>query len=433
MRAFCVVLCALALSATTSGQPIPVEVVQTDRGYQLLRGGEPYFVRGAGGSSHIELLAESGGNSFRTWGAEELDPREWPDGRTMSVMDRAHELGLTVSAGFWVPHFEGGYQGGGFDYDDPEAVERLIEEARGFARQWKDHPALLMWGVGNEPLGSDRVRGLKLLNRMAVAIKEIDPNHPTMAVLAGVWPDKAALFAQHCPDIDLLGINVYGGISAVPSELLTQGYDGPYLVTEYGPLGHWEGGSTEWGAEIEQPSSEKAEFYRTSHHAGITDVPDRCLGGYVFLWGHKQERTDTWYSMILPGGERTPAADVMTEIWTGEPPANRAPIVEGIESALSKARVEAGAVFDAAVIASDPEDDPLEVTWAVKREGTDKGAGGAFERTPESVSDAIVSSEGLSAVVRTPSEPGAYRLQVYARDGQGGVGYWNVPFFVNER
>ncbi|MEL6498052.1 MAG: glycoside hydrolase family 2 TIM barrel-domain containing protein [Planctomycetota bacterium] len=421
------------MTGHTSSQPVPVEVQRTDDGFVLLRDGEPYQIKGAGGTQYLELLATSGANSIRTWGQPDLEPREWPDGRTMGLLDRAHELGLTVTAGFWIPHFPGGYQGGGFDYDDEEAVDQLVDDARAFAAKWKDHPALLAWGVGNEPIGTDRVRAVKFINRVAKAMKEVDPHHPTMPVLAGIWPDKAALFAEHCPDADILGVNVYGGAPVIPEQLIEQGYDGPYVMTEYGPLGHWEVDHTAWGAEIEQPADQKAAFYKRSHIESIEAAPDRCLGGYVFLWGHKQERTDTWFSMLLPGGERTPSADVMSELWTGVPVANRAPIVSDIVSNLRLARVAADTLFDASVVVSDAEGDPLTVSWDVKPEGTDKGAGGAFEQTPASLGHLIESTDGRNAVVRTPSQPGAYRLKVYVRDDYGGVGAWNVPFFVNDR
>lgn len=424
---------AAIMTAAAFAQPVPVRVVQGDDGYVLLRDGEPYEIKGAGGTQYLELLAQSGANSIRTWGQPDLEPRVWPDGRTMGLLDRAHELGLTVTAGFWIPHFPGGYQGGGFDYDDEAAVDRLVEDARNFARKWKDHPALLTWGVGNEPLGTDRVRGLKLVNRVAKAMKEVDPDHPTMAVLAGIWPDKAALFAEHCPDVDILGINVYGGAPVIPAQVLEQGYDGPYVMTEYGPLGYWEVDHTPWGAEIEQTSDAKAAFYRRSHLSSVTSTPERCLGGYVFLWGYKQERTDTWFSMLLPGGERTPSADAMIEIWTGEPPANLAPVVSDIVTDLKFARVQADETFEASVMVTDAESDDLSVTWDVKPEGTDKGAGGAFETTPESMGHLIEQANGFSAVVRTPVAAGAYRLKVYVRDGNGGVGAWNVPFYVNEK
>ena len=43
------------------------EVVKTGDGFQLLRNGQPYYVLGAGGDTHLKELADIGGNSIRTW------------------------------------------------------------------------------------------------------------------------------------------------------------------------------------------------------------------------------------------------------------------------------------------------------------------------------------------------------------------------------
>ena len=66
------------------------EIVQTDEGFQLLRNGAPYYVRGAGGNEHLKELAYIGGNSIRTWSTA----------NGQSVLDSAHKHGLTVLYGF---------------------------------------------------------------------------------------------------------------------------------------------------------------------------------------------------------------------------------------------------------------------------------------------------------------------------------------------
>lgn len=59
----------LAMSpSVAAADAIPVELRQTEGGWQLLRGGEPYFIRGAGGDGSLEQLAAAGANSIRTWG-----------------------------------------------------------------------------------------------------------------------------------------------------------------------------------------------------------------------------------------------------------------------------------------------------------------------------------------------------------------------------
>src|SRR5581483_3192137 len=59
-------LCGFARADNASG-PVRVELKKTDSGWQLLRGGQPYFIKGAGGGDSRQLLAQLGGNSFRTW------------------------------------------------------------------------------------------------------------------------------------------------------------------------------------------------------------------------------------------------------------------------------------------------------------------------------------------------------------------------------
>jgi len=406
-----------------------VRIEQSDKSgrWELLVNDAPYFVNGAGGDHHLELLASLGGNTIRTWGADQLEPRVWSDGREMSLLDRAHELGLKVCAGYWVEH-----PNSGFDYDDPAQVEKQLEDVRAFVSKWKDHPALLMWGVGNEVAGPDMARVFRELNSISAEIKRLDPNHPTMTATAGIWPSHAALFNQYCPDIDVLGVNAYAGLPAVPQELLRQGYRGPYLVTEYGPIGHWECAVTPWGAEIEQPSADKARSYTAFHHSAITNQPDRSLGGFVFLWGQKQERTDTWYSMFLKSGEKVATVDELAKIWSGRYPDNRAPLVEAINSDLFFALTKAGSEHNASVRVSDPEDDELTYEWIVRRESSDKQHGGAFERAPEDVPGCVISGAGSDSVtIRLPMEPGNYRLFVYVRDGQGGAGTANIPFQIN--
>ena len=97
---------------TAPGSRVQV-VEQPDGGFALLRNGEPYLVKGAGTGSgeglvggSLEVLAASGGNSIRTWGIEQLE--ESVGGKTL--LDRAQELGVSVSAGFWVQHKRHGFE-----------------------------------------------------------------------------------------------------------------------------------------------------------------------------------------------------------------------------------------------------------------------------------------------------------------------------------
>src|ERR1035437_2846695 len=85
--------------------PIRVEVVRTADGWQLLRGGKPYFIKGVGEDASKQWLAQDGGNTFRTWGADRL----------AIDLDEARKSGLTVIAGMWI-----GHKRQGFDYHNIE-------------------------------------------------------------------------------------------------------------------------------------------------------------------------------------------------------------------------------------------------------------------------------------------------------------------------
>src|SRR5690349_1820415 len=76
---------------TVSSSPSKVDVVKKpDGSFVLHRNGQPFFVKGVGGSKNLELLVESGGNSLRTWGIETMG--EKIDGKPF--LDRCQELGI---------------------------------------------------------------------------------------------------------------------------------------------------------------------------------------------------------------------------------------------------------------------------------------------------------------------------------------------------
>ena len=234
-------------------------------------------------------MALHGGNSFRTWRTENGQD----SGR--QVLDRALKNGLFVTMGLEIAR-----ERHGFNYDDPVAVAKQLAEVKAEVLKYKDHPAMLL-----------------------------DPNHPTMTMLAGIGPDTVNFIKTRAPDLDVLGIQSYADIVNLPRYLKDTDWTGPYIVTEWGATGHWEVGKTQWGAPIENDSTTKADFYLKRFDTAIRPDQRQCLGSYVFLWGQKQERTPTWYGVFLESGEETAAVDTMHYIWNGAWPANRSPRLEG--------------------------------------------------------------------------------------------------------
>jgi hypothetical protein len=406
----------LLFGPTAMAEAIPVELQASEDGWQLIRGGEPYFIHGAGGDGPLDELAAAGANSIRTWG-----------GDVGTLLDDAHALGMTVTVGIWL-----GHERHGFDYTDKSQVKEQLERAREMVLKYKDHPALLLWGVGNEMEGfddGDNPTVWKAVNDVAAMIKELDPNHPTMTVTAFVHGGRIEFLHNRSPAIDIHGVNAYGGAQAVPEFLRNGGATKPFVLAEFGPVGPWEIPTTEWGAPYEQTSTEKAAFYAESYEKGITNAPGMALGAYAFLWGDKMEATETWFGMLLPDGAQTGAVDAMSEIWTGQPPANLAPTVERIEIG-STAEFDPGVEFDASTVITDPEGSDLDVRWALLPESGDYSTGGDFRPALEPVAGAILESREDGARVKLPNEPGAYRLFVYAYDDAGKAATANAPLLV---
>ncbi|MDX1420767.1 MAG: glycoside hydrolase family 2 TIM barrel-domain containing protein, partial [Rubricoccaceae bacterium] len=194
--------------------PRTVELVETDGRYLLTVDGEPFYIEGAGLEfGDIEALAAHGANSFRTWRTD--------NGRQtgQEVLDEAYEHGLMVTMGLEIAREREGQGRGvfGFDYDDEEAVAAQLERVRAEVLKYKDHPALLMWGIGNElNLGATNPAVWDAVNEISEMIHEVDPNHPTTTMLAGIGPELASDLAERAPDLDLLSVQFYADIENLP-------------------------------------------------------------------------------------------------------------------------------------------------------------------------------------------------------------------------
>jgi hypothetical protein len=395
-----------------------VKIVKTASGYELQRDGKPYFIQGAGGNLHLETLKEVGGNSVRTWGGDDQT----------EMLDACQKLGLSVTAGIWL-----GQPRQGFRYEDQAAVQRQKENAVAFVRRYKNHPAVLVWGLGNEMEGDGRNPLIwQAIDDAAKAMKQEDPNHPVMTVIAEIGQDGAKLkqFMKYCPNVDLLGINSYAGLGSLPERIKATGFTRPYIITEFGPAGYWEVGKTAWRAELEPTSTQKATTYLKNYQHSIAGQRGQCLGSYCFHWGQKQEATATWFGMFLNSGERTEAVETMQYLWTGHYPQIRCPRIVNFETSVAQKELPPNSDQTAEVAVENSTPQNLAVRWEVRDESADRRGGGDSEHQPAAVSDCVVEAAGTHLRFRTPPSPGAYRLFVYIYDGRGNAATANVPFLV---
>lgn len=403
-------------SAADASGVVPVRIQTNSGKHQLLRDGQAYFIKGAGGGGSKEVLAECGGNSFRTWG---IGPE------TEAELDAAHKLGLTVTVGIWIGHKQHG-----FNYDDPAAVRRQFEEVKKGVLKYKDHPAVLMWGLGNEMEMNNESPALwKAIQDLAAMVHEVDPQHPTMTVIAELGADKVQQIHQHCPDIDVIGINSYGGGSSLADRYLKSGGTKPIVITEYGPPGTWEIPLNAFDAAPEMTSTQKAKSYREVYEKSVLGAKGICLGSYAFTWGHKIEATATWFGMFLPDGSRLAAVDVMQELWSGKPPQHPCPKMQKL-TLTSKDQVQRGETVTAEVLFPADHADEIKIEWALYREQQTYGVEGTGSKATPSFPDAIVENGQGKVSVEMPQSGGVYRLYCTLRNAHGGAAVGSLPINV---
>lgn len=158
------------------------------------------------------LIVGMNANTIRTWGKV-----------TQTLLDKAQAYGLKVCAGFWIDYKAN------LDPADPNnARETIKQEFRDYVTQFKDHPALLFWVVGNENnLWQEnlvsKAHWYSLINEMAYDAYTIEydaiegPHYHPVATANGEIHD-IGIFGYGSSDeqmtyLDIWGVNVYRGSS----------------------------------------------------------------------------------------------------------------------------------------------------------------------------------------------------------------------------
>lgn len=408
---------------------VKVELKNEDGRFQLYCNEKPFYIKGAGleGGS-IESLASNGGNSFRTWSTE----NKFKTGQ--QTLDEAQKNGLMVCMGIDIAR-----ERHGFDYNDSAAVAEQFNRVKNEVIKYKDHPALLAWGIGNElNLNYTNPKVWDAVNEIATMIHEIDPNHPVTTMFAGAGKKEVHYVIERCPAIDFLSFQIYGDILNLPKYINESGWKGAYIVSEWGTKGHWEVPTTAWGRPIEPSSHERATSCKEWYEEVIAADSQQCIGSYVFLWGQKQERTPTWYGLLLEDGSTTETVDVMYYLWNGKWPENRAPILDNFtlngQLPLDNILLEPGKKYSANVGITEPDGDPVNYRWEILTEVpiNQQSEGGDFEMKPVSVFN-LQTAEGVNTIeFEAPIKEGPYRIFVYASDGKNKTATSNIPFYVKQ-
>ena len=194
----------------------------------------------------MSLLKNMGVNVIRVYSGM---PKKWIEyvyanyGIYTMLNHSFGRYGLTID-GAWVPTTE---------YADAKTRQLLLKEVKEMAQEYKDTKGLLLFLLGNEnnyglfwdgaeteniPVkdrkSTKRAQYMyKLFNEGVVAMKSIDKSHP-VAICNGdlLFLD---IIAKDCPDVDILGVNVYRGISFGDLfERVKKEYGKPVMFSEFG-------------------------------------------------------------------------------------------------------------------------------------------------------------------------------------------------------
>ncbi len=248
-----------------------VSVVRQDQGMKLQVNGKDFIINGmnwdyypigttytyslwkqpddiirAALDEEMSLLKSMGVNAIRQYSGV---PAKWityiyEKYGIYTVLNHAFgRYGLTLD-GVWVANTE---------YSDPRVRERLLREAQEMVEAYKNTPGLLLYLLGNENNyglfwegaetedipQKDRKSTIRaeamyqLFNDAVLQMKGLDKSHP-VAICNGdlLFLD---IIARRCPDVDILGVNMYRGVSFGDGfERVKKEYGKPLMFTEFG-------------------------------------------------------------------------------------------------------------------------------------------------------------------------------------------------------
>ncbi len=252
----------------------------------------------------IALMKAAGINAVRTY--ERLEDR--------AVLDKLHEAGIAVFStvyGWW--------------QDDPSVVTERVNAV-------KDHPAILVWVIGNEwnynhLYGGDNLslqQTRDQLNRAAALIRAADAQRPISTIYGefGSAGDgtQIELMLEAMPDIDIWGINAYRGIDhrALFDEWAAVS-DKPMYLGEYGADAWDSRGAGQLNLDAQAEATRALTQQMMDRYTGL----ERAVtsGGFIFEWA------DEWWKDasgspdvhdtggVAPGGGPHPDQVFNEEFW----------------------------------------------------------------------------------------------------------------------
>ncbi|MFN7675563.1 glycosidase [Flavobacterium sp.] len=324
MKNFILLFAVLIFSTSVYSQSNKVAIVNDSKGMKLVVDGKDFIVNGMNwdyfpiGTNYsyslwkqpdafikqaldeeMGLLKNMGVNTIRVYTGM---PKKWIEyvytnyGIYTMLNHSFGRYGLTLD-GVWTPNTE---------YSNSKTQALLMKEVKEMISEYKDTKGLLLFLLGNEnnyglfwdgaetediPIKDRKstVRAesmYKFFNSAVVAMKSIDTSHP-IAICNGdlLFLD---IIAKECKDVDILGTNVYRGVSFGDLfERVKKEYGKPVLFTEFG--------ADAFNVLTNQEDQNAQAFYLKGNWKEIYEnaaglgKSENCLGGFTFQF------SDGWW------------------------------------------------------------------------------------------------------------------------------------------
>lgn len=246
----------------------------------------------------MSLLTRMGINAIRQY--DGIPPR-WVTyiyekyGIYTAINHTVGRYGFTID-GAWIP---------AVNYQDPRVRQVLTEAVIEVVERYQDVPGVLMWILGNEnnyglhwsspeiealPEGErDAARAqhlYSLYGEIITATKKRDSRHPVS--IANGDLQYIDLIAKHCPNLDIMGTNVYRGISARDLfDEVAKKLNLPVYFSEFGADAYDARRRREDDiAQARYLKGQWQEIYEQSHDKGVVG---NAIGGFTFQW------SDGWW------------------------------------------------------------------------------------------------------------------------------------------
>jgi hypothetical protein len=301
--------------------PTPTTIRASRHGYIYKVAGRPETIRGMGYNPVVDgltpeqrqtrlardlsLMAEAGVNTLIGWNPSAIDGL---------ALDVAHQAGIGVALPFDVDVT--------LDVRDPSVQQTFTSAVLAWVTQYKEHPALRIWAIGNDvlqrsvppdwcsALASDEQAGWSaawcdLLLETADAVHAIDPLHP---VLYREADDAYAPWLARAMDRRpaerrwlIYGMNVYHPrLATVLGRWPGRHVPTPVLVSEFAPL----------NAPRQDRTARLRELW-----AVIRSFRAYVLGGAVYVWStNGPDEMDRQVGLVDANG--TPVDDAFDTVAT---------------------------------------------------------------------------------------------------------------------